>query len=245
LKTAGLDDEFWPFAVIQATYIKNISPHKALPNNKTPFEVWYDRKPDINSIHNFGRIVYAVQPKPIVGKLSDRGIKCAYMGYSSTTKGHYLFDVEANRFFDSRNVFFPKECIYLSPSQKEPETLTNPAYNTQVVNRGIPVHRPVVSAAIVDVAEEIDSTSEEDECFFDPDNAESGSSQSSESENENPDENPQPLNISREIASLQNIQYKPSSRPRNKLQLLKEGAIPPFENALAAIENYLNLTNQP
>jgi hypothetical protein len=59
-------------AVITAVYILNRVPCKAV-DGKTPFEVWYGRKPVVHHLKTFGCIVYMKNMKPNLKKLEDRG----------------------------------------------------------------------------------------------------------------------------------------------------------------------------
>lgn len=55
---AKLEKVFWGEAVFTATYLIDISPTKALKSNKTPFEMWHGRKPQIKYLKIFGSTVY-------------------------------------------------------------------------------------------------------------------------------------------------------------------------------------------
>ncbi|KAJ3641539.1 hypothetical protein Zmor_028042 [Zophobas morio] len=54
LSSADLDKSFWGEAVQTATYLINRTPTKALNTNKTPHEMWHNRKPQLNHLKVFG-----------------------------------------------------------------------------------------------------------------------------------------------------------------------------------------------
>lgn len=43
--TSGLDKSFWGEAVLTVTYLINILPTSSLQINKTPYEMWHNKKP--------------------------------------------------------------------------------------------------------------------------------------------------------------------------------------------------------
>ncbi|XP_073152109.1 uncharacterized protein [Henckelia pumila] len=61
LKAKGLPYTFWAEAVNAAVYILNKSPTKANPN-KTPYEDWHKRKPEIRHFRVFGCLAYSLIP---------------------------------------------------------------------------------------------------------------------------------------------------------------------------------------
>jgi hypothetical protein len=56
LKAKGLPGWFWGEAVATAVYLLNRVPCKAI-EGKTPFELWYERKPGMHHLKVFGCIV--------------------------------------------------------------------------------------------------------------------------------------------------------------------------------------------
>lgn len=45
---ADLDRSYWGEAVLSATYLLNLLPTSALNVNKTPYELWHNKKPVYN-----------------------------------------------------------------------------------------------------------------------------------------------------------------------------------------------------
>lgn len=53
-----LKGHFWADAVLTATYLINRIPTAAVPNNKTPFELWHMKKPNLKYLRIFGCKAY-------------------------------------------------------------------------------------------------------------------------------------------------------------------------------------------
>ena len=104
LEHANLPQEFWAEALQTATYLRNRIPKTSL-DNKTPFEVFHGTKPSLAHIRIFGSTAYAFNPR-YTGKLNNRGTKCIFLGYGTSTKGYRLIDPTSKRIFYSRSVKF-------------------------------------------------------------------------------------------------------------------------------------------
>ena len=44
---AKLNKIFWGEAILTATFLINSTPTEALKNDKTPYELWHDKKPEL------------------------------------------------------------------------------------------------------------------------------------------------------------------------------------------------------
>nr|CAD1839746.1 unnamed protein product [Ananas comosus var. bracteatus] len=93
LKEKGLPNEFWAEAVNTAVYIQNRCPTNAV-KNKTPLEAWTRTKPMVSHLKIFGCMCYAHIPVEKRKKIDDKSAKCVFVGYSNSTKGYRLYDVE-------------------------------------------------------------------------------------------------------------------------------------------------------
>jgi hypothetical protein len=106
LKNANLEDKWWGNALAFAAYIKNRSHTKALPNNKTPFEMFFGRIPDLSNLRTFGCKAFTINDNPKRGKLDDRAMEGIFMGYSDKSKGYLIYLPSKDRMVISRNVKF-------------------------------------------------------------------------------------------------------------------------------------------
>lgn len=109
---SGVDKQFWGEAIRCATYILNRSPACSLPD-KTPAEIWLNRKPDVSNLRIFGSVAYSHIPKEFRHKFDTKTKKCLMVGYSPT--GYRLWDIDQNKIIVSRDVLFNEnEFLYKS-----------------------------------------------------------------------------------------------------------------------------------
>lgn len=104
---AEFSDWFWPFAIQTAVHIKNRVPHKALPKDVTPFQLWFGSRPDLSHIRPFGahctsRIVKSVDLK----KFEHRGERGRFIGYARNAKGYLFWDPSSKRVLTRRDLVF-------------------------------------------------------------------------------------------------------------------------------------------
>jgi len=105
LYQSNLPKSFWPYALDTAVYLKNISPCSEY--KLTPFELFFNYKPDVSHLRTFGSICYAHVDKPTNAKLNDRAIKCIFLGYKF---GAYkVLDLSSNQVRIARNVKFVED----------------------------------------------------------------------------------------------------------------------------------------
>ncbi|KAL4309905.1 hypothetical protein GQ457_01G055140 [Hibiscus cannabinus] len=102
---ANLPLIFWIDCILHAALLINMTPTPVL-QNKTPFEVLFQKKPKITHLRVLGSLAYAsVLPKPVT-KLNSRAVKCVLIGYPKNIKGYRLFNLETQTIFVSRDVVF-------------------------------------------------------------------------------------------------------------------------------------------
>ncbi|WVZ79227.1 hypothetical protein U9M48_026831 [Paspalum notatum var. saurae] len=105
LKAKGMPAAFWGEAVSTAVYILNRSPTKSL-EDKTPFEAWHERKPDVAHLCTFGCIGHVKVTRPNLAKLEDRSKPMIFLGYKAGSKAYRLYDPVERRVHASRDVVF-------------------------------------------------------------------------------------------------------------------------------------------
>jgi transposase InsO family protein len=121
LKTAGLPSKFWAKALKAAAYIKNRTLTSAIPEQKTPYELLYGKKPDVSHMKTFGCKVY-VRKNIVHGKLDDRSEEGVFMGYAEHAKGYVIYMLERDKFEAHRNVKFIEDTFYDFNRREEPKT---------------------------------------------------------------------------------------------------------------------------
>ena len=57
-----LPDKYWAEAVATAAYVKSRTPTNYIKQDRTPFENWYGKKPNVSNLKVFGCIAYAHVP---------------------------------------------------------------------------------------------------------------------------------------------------------------------------------------
>ncbi|KAJ9566114.1 hypothetical protein OSB04_002080 [Centaurea solstitialis] len=96
---------FWGHALETAAHILNRAPTKSV--EKTPYELWKGKKPNISFLRIWGCEVYV--KRPTSEKLKPKSDKCFFIGYPRTTVGYYFYNPEENKVFVARNGKFLEE----------------------------------------------------------------------------------------------------------------------------------------
>lgn len=99
---ANLDKKFWGEATRVATYLLNRSPTSTL-QNKTPYEMWTNRKPDLKNLQIFGSEAFA-KTLGYLKKLDQRSEKYKMVGYAPN--GYRLWDEKGQKIIIRRDVVF-------------------------------------------------------------------------------------------------------------------------------------------
>ncbi|KAJ9552910.1 hypothetical protein OSB04_016955 [Centaurea solstitialis] len=92
-------------ALETAAHILNRAPTKSV--EKTPYELWKGKKPNISFLRIWGCEVYV--KRPTSEKLRPKSNKCFFVGYPKTTVGYYFYNPEENKVFVARNGKFLEE----------------------------------------------------------------------------------------------------------------------------------------
>lgn len=105
---AKLEKKFWAEASNTAVYLKNRSVTSTL-GNKTPYEAWYKKKPDLSHIRVFGSPVMVHIPKEKRLKWDKKARMHILVGFSETVKGYRVYDHEKNIITVKRDVIVMEE----------------------------------------------------------------------------------------------------------------------------------------
>lgn len=108
LYDAKLNKSFWAEAVATAIYLRNRSAASGL--EKTPYEMWYNRKPDVSSIRIFGSKAMTMIPKEKRQKWDKKSKRMILIGFSDNIKGYRLYDPEEKKIIISRDVVIEENC---------------------------------------------------------------------------------------------------------------------------------------
>lgn len=121
---SGLPKSFWAEAVSTAVYVWNRAPTTAHKNEATtPYQKWYDSKPDISNLRVFGSLTYAHVPTELRQKLDDKAENMVMVGYSLRSKAYRLYNPATNKVVVRRDVIFDESRLGLP--KPEPESAPN------------------------------------------------------------------------------------------------------------------------
>ena len=118
---SGAPKTFWPWAAQTAYYLKNrIVCRSATGEERTPFEAFHNRKPDVSDLRVWGCTVYAkIVPERLkAGTLTEpNAVECMFVGYADRVqgvlqhdvhkrKGWLVYDQRTQRVYSTRNARF-------------------------------------------------------------------------------------------------------------------------------------------
>jgi len=104
---ASIPEIFWGDCVVTAAYLINRMPTRVL-DGRTPFEVLFGKKPELNHLKVFGCLCYVTALGPR-DKMSPRARQCIFMGYPTLQKGYRVYEPSTRNFFVSRDVVFHED----------------------------------------------------------------------------------------------------------------------------------------
>ena len=101
LFTSNLPKNLWGEAIITSTYLYNRTPSSSI-NFKTPYELKYKVRPNINNIRIFGSLVYNREPELFRKKLDLKATPYYLIGFI-TNNIYKLYNPRTNRITTSRD----------------------------------------------------------------------------------------------------------------------------------------------
>nr|GFA26735.1 zinc finger, CCHC-type [Tanacetum cinerariifolium] len=94
LSYLGLSQGFWGEAMLTACYLLNRVSNKR--NKITPYELWTKKKPNLNYLRVWGCREIVRLPDLKLKTLSERGIKCIFVGYVEHSRNFRFYVTEPN-----------------------------------------------------------------------------------------------------------------------------------------------------
>jgi hypothetical protein len=92
-------------ALKTTTHILNRVPSKSVP--KTPYELWFGRKPTLNYLRVWGCPAKARLFNPQQKKLDTKTVSCHFIGYPDQSKGYRFYRPSRHtKFVETRQVVF-------------------------------------------------------------------------------------------------------------------------------------------
>ncbi|KAE9307328.1 hypothetical protein PR003_g21021 [Phytophthora rubi] len=100
----GIDKKWWAEAVNTSAWIINRIPNTVTV--KTPYEIVYQKKPQLKNLKVFGALGYGHIPDEKRRKLDAKAFKCRFLGYEDGVKGYRVLNVETGQVKIVRTVKF-------------------------------------------------------------------------------------------------------------------------------------------
>ena len=91
LNEYNLNHQFWAKAINTANYIQNRILINKL-HNKTPYELYYHKIPNLNYLKVFGCKVHILNTKDYLGKFTPKSNQGIFLGYSSTNRAFRVYN---------------------------------------------------------------------------------------------------------------------------------------------------------
>ncbi|KAG6492870.1 hypothetical protein ZIOFF_047838 [Zingiber officinale] len=105
LHAKNLSKALWAEGIKCAAYVINQVPLRS-SNNKAPYELLFDAKPNVKYLRVFGSVCYIHVSDSQRSKLDAKAIKCIFVGYDEQRKGWRCMDPTTNKCVVSRDVIF-------------------------------------------------------------------------------------------------------------------------------------------
>lgn len=105
MKHMAVPNYLWGEAVRHSTYLLNRVATRAI-KDRTPYEMFREKKPNIGHLRVFGCIGYAKVDSKFLRKLDDRSRMLVHLGTEPGSKAYRMFDPNTQKIKVSINVVF-------------------------------------------------------------------------------------------------------------------------------------------
>ena len=135
LNENGLPKYFWAEAVSTACYIVNRVMIRSILN-KTPYELWKGRKPNIGYLKVFGCKCFILNTKDNLGKFDSKSNVGIFLGYSTTSKAYRVFNKRTLVVEESMHVIFDESNTLCEERKLDDDDIVvlEPSPNEQIAN---------------------------------------------------------------------------------------------------------------
>lgn len=110
---ATLPLPFWSDCILTAVHLINRI-LKPLLQNKSPYELFFNKLPDYDHLKTFGCLAYVSTYSHTRNKFSPRSTQCNFLGYPIGIKRYKYLDPLTNKFLISCHVLFMKISFLLN-----------------------------------------------------------------------------------------------------------------------------------
>ncbi|GKD57367.1 retrovirus-related pol polyprotein from transposon TNT 1-94, partial [Tanacetum coccineum] len=116
----------WAEAVSTACYTQNRSLIR-LQNNKTPYELIHDKKPNLSFLHVFGLLCYLTNNSEDLGKLKPKADIGIFVGYAPAKKAYQIYNRRTRMIMETIHVTFD-ELTAMASEHSSPEKQAKTSY---------------------------------------------------------------------------------------------------------------------
>ena len=130
LTGSNLALKYWNEALLSAVHLYNRTPHSSYAF-RTPYEVRFNKKPNLGHIKTWGSLVYKKEPKELIGKLDPRATAHYLIGYGSNQ--YRLLDPKTSKITNARDVYILENRFYKDKhNQGSLEDISDPDSNLSI-----------------------------------------------------------------------------------------------------------------
>ena len=116
----NLPEYLWEYAIEHAAYLRERAPTKAL-KGKTPHEAWFQQKPNVSHLWEFGTPVWILlQGQKVPAKMKPKSKQQLFVGFDDGSKSVKYYNAETRKVLTSRNYRF---LTNLPPKELSPEPI--------------------------------------------------------------------------------------------------------------------------
>lgn len=108
LADSSLKKTFWSEAIATAAYLANRSP-KVVLAGRTPYELWFKKRPNISNLKIFGCKAYPLVPAKDRQKFDKKSSDCIFVGYYKDPNTYKLWNIKSKKFIRSSDVIFDED----------------------------------------------------------------------------------------------------------------------------------------
>jgi len=111
LASTSLSLFLWPEAVQYEFYLKNICSTHALYDNITPYEAFWNCKPNVSNVEKFGAKVWVLIQNKHINKLQPKAKQYIFVGLEEYSHAYQYYNWETRQILTSWNITFEKPQI--------------------------------------------------------------------------------------------------------------------------------------
>lgn len=197
---AGLPKSFWGYAIETSAYLSNRSPTSALKFNKTPYEMIFNKKPNLLTLRIFGCVAFS---KTIIANgLGERSDTSIFIGYIHNC--YKLYNLKSKQIRFVTDTIFDERILYkdIIPTLVPQEDYSELVFHSDSELRPVKKENEISDYSCKKFPKKVDVSNENSKTVID----EAGLS---EERNENLNTFPEDINMS----GADNDQYDPDEYP--------------------------------